>query len=270
MRSPRINEMNMNYLEDYYNNYDEEGRLLSKHGQVEYITTQKYIHDCIHDISAKRILEIGAGTGRYSIALAREGFDVTAVELVEHNINQLKQKLEGSETITVRQGNALDLSAFKNNSFDITLLLGPMYHLYSKSEKLAALSEAVRVTRSGGYILVAYCMNEPTVIQYVFGQNKLSEVLDFHMLTDDWHCISEPKDLFEMIRTEEIEALDREIPAERIRLVATDGATNYMRERVDSMDDKTFDKWIEYHLTICERQDLIGASHHTLDILKKF
>ena len=259
----------MNYLENYYNNYDEDGRLLSKHGQVEYITTQKYIHDCIQDISGEKILEIGAGTGRYSIALAREGFDVTAVELVDHNIDQLIQKLDGSETIAVLQGNALDLSVFKDNSFDITLLLGPMYHLYSKEEKLQALSEAVRVTRKGGYILVAYCMNEPTVIQYVFGQNKLSEVLDFHMLTDDWHCISEPKDLFELIRTEEIEALDREMPVERIKLVATDGATNYMRGFVDAMDDGTFEKWVEYHLSICERQDLIGASHHTLDILKK-
>ena len=81
--------MEMEYLENYYNNYDEEGRLLSKHGKVEYITTQKYIHDCIQDLSAKKILEIGAGTGRYSIALAKEAFEVTAVELFEHNINQL-------------------------------------------------------------------------------------------------------------------------------------------------------------------------------------
>ena len=117
--------------------------------------------------------------------------------------------------------------------------------------------------------MVAYCMNEPTVIQYVFGQNKLSEVLAFHMPADDWHCISEPKDLFELIRKEEIDELDKEMQVERTKLIATDGATNYMRAFIDSMDDMTFDKWVEYHLVICERQDLIGASHHTLDILKK-
>jgi 16S rRNA A1518/A1519 N6-dimethyltransferase RsmA/KsgA/DIM1 with predicted DNA glycosylase/AP lyase activity len=98
--------MEMDYLENYYNKYDEESRLLSKHGKVEYITTQKYIHDCIRDISAKKILELGAGTGRYSIALAKEGLEVTAVELFEHNINQLKEKLDGSEPLTVLQGNA--------------------------------------------------------------------------------------------------------------------------------------------------------------------
>lgn len=259
----------MNYLENYYNHYDEEGRLLYRHGQVEYITTQKYIHRCIEACSAGKILEVGAGTGRYSVSLAREGFQVTAVELVAHNIDQLKRKLDGSEKITVLQGNALDLSAFDDGSFDITLVLGPMYHLYSKQEKVQALSEAVRVTKQGGYILVAYCMNEPTVIQYVFGENTLSEHLDSHMLTEDWHCISEPKDLFELIRTEEIAELDAEVPVERIKLVATDGATNYMRPVIDSMTDEVFGKWLEYHLAICERQDLIGASHHTLDILKK-
>ena len=72
-----------------------------------------------------------------------------------------------------------------------------------------------------------------------------------------------------MVRTEDIAALDAEMPVERIKLVATDGATNYKREFIDAMDDATFAKWVDYHFTICERQDLIGASHHTLDILKK-
>ena len=259
----------MDHLENFYNNYDEDGRLLSRHGQVEYITTQKYIHECIAAVSGHRLIEIGAGTGRYSVALAREGFSVTAIEPVAHNLGILRQKLDGSEDLTALEGNALDLFAFPDGAFDVTLLLGPMYHLYSKDDKLRALSEAVRVTRPGGYILVAYCMNEPTVIQYVFGLNKLGEVLEFNMLTDDWHCVSEPKEIFELIRTEEIAALDSEVDVERVKLVATDGATNYNRAMIDAMDDGTFARWVDYHLAICERQDLIGASHHTLDILRK-
>ena len=117
--------------------------------------------------------------------------------------------------------------------------------------------------------MVAYCMNEPTIIGYVFKQNGLDTVLENNMLTEDWHCISEAKDIFEMIRTEEIAELDAEFPVERLKLVATDGATNYMREFVDEMDETTFEKWLEYHFAICERQDLIGASHHTLDIIRK-
>ena len=255
----------MDFLETYYQNYDEDGRLLSQHGQVEYITTQKYIHEYL----AEPVLEIGAGTGRYSVTLAKEGFEVTAVDLVAHNLEILRQKLDGSEKITVMQGNALDLSALPDNHFGLTLVLGPMYHLYTKADKLRALREAVRVTKPNGHIFVAYCMNEPTVIQYVFGLNKLHEVMDLKMITSDWHCVSEPKEIFELVRTEDIAELDSALPVERIKLVAADGATNYKREYIDAMDKETFAKWVEYHLATCERQDLIGASHHTLDILRK-
>ena len=259
----------MSYLDVYYHNYNEEGRLLSRHGQVEYLTTMKYIHEFLSQSADSSVLEVGAGTGRYSVALAKQGFRVTAVELVSHNLELLKAKLDGSEPITALQGNALDLSFLPDAAFSLTMLLGPMYHLYTKEDKRKALSEAVRVTKPGGTIMVAYCMNEPTVIQYIFRTKHLREVMACNMLTPDWHCISEPKEIFELVRTEDIAALNAGFPVERIKLVATDGATNYMRECIDTMDDETFGKWLEYHFAICERQDLIGASHHTLDILRK-
>ncbi len=257
------------FLNRYYEAYDEEGRLLSRHGQVEYITTRKYIHACAAAINAKRILEVGAGTGRYSVPLAGEGFQITAVELVAHNLELLRKKLTGAESVTALQGSALDLSRFENGSFDLTLLLGPMYHLFTFEDKQRALSEAVRVTKTGGYVLVSYCMNEPTVINYVFRQNHLQEVLAEKKLTADWHCVSDPHEIFELSRTEDIAALNAAVNVKREKLVASDGATNYMREFIDTADDFTFSKWVEYHLATCERQDLIGASHHVLDILRK-
>ena len=102
----------MSLLEEYYESRDEERRLLSQHGQVEFLTTMKYIHECISQLASPSILEVGAGTGRYSIALAKEGYSVTAVELVQHNLDVLRAKLDGSEPITAIQGNALDLSVF--------------------------------------------------------------------------------------------------------------------------------------------------------------
>ena len=259
----------MSLLEEYYNSRDEDKRLLSQHGQVEYLTTMKYIHECISRLVSPRILEVGAGTGRYSVALAKEGYAVTAVELVPHNLDVLRSKLDGTEAITAIQGNALDLSAFRDKSFDLTMLLGPMYHLYTFEDKLRALSEAVRVTKPGGYVLVAYCMNESTVIQYVFLKNHLKEVLEEKsLLTDDWHCKSDPKEIFELVRTEDISMLNSGFPVERIKLVATDGAAHYLSGLIDEMDPYTFSKWMDYHFATCERQDLIGASNHTLDILK--
>lgn len=261
----------VNYLEQYYSGYDEEGRLLRKFGQVEYLTTMTYIHKYLpeKDQAEYRILEVGAGTGRYSIALAREGYLIDSVELIEHNLNILKSKIKEEYKITAIQGNVLDLSVYPSETFDMTLVLGPMYHLYKEEEKKQALREAVRVTKTGGYILAAYCMNDATVLQYCFEQNKLRECLEKNMLTEDFHCISTPKDLFELVRTEDIKELTQGMGVERVNLIATDGATNYMREVIEEMDDELFDYYIRYHLTICERQDLIGATNHSLDILRK-
>ena len=69
-------------ITEFYDRSDENGRLeKSRHGQLEYVITMAYIHRFLNP--GARVLEVGAGTGRYSIALAKEGFDVTAVEFVE-------------------------------------------------------------------------------------------------------------------------------------------------------------------------------------------
>ncbi len=80
----------MTELEAHYNKFNEDKRLQRRHGQVEYITSMKYIHDCLAPMDRPKILDIGAGTGRYSVALAGEGYDVTAVELVRYNLGVLK------------------------------------------------------------------------------------------------------------------------------------------------------------------------------------
>lgn len=259
--------MEEQFLKEYYASYDEDGRLLSRCGQVEYLTTMRYLHRYLKPGMA--VLEIGAGTGRYSLALAREGYDVTAVELIESNLIQLRQGIREGDRITALQGNALDLSALQSGSFDMTLVLGPMYHLYTEEDKRRAMSEALRVTKPGGMVFVAYCMNEPTMIQYCFQKGMIRPCLEKHMLTEEYHCLSQPQDLFELVRVEDIDRLNEPFPVERLALIATDGATRYMEDTVNAMDDETFRIYLDYHFHICERGDLIGASNHVLDILKK-
>ena len=103
-------------VSSFYNEIDEDGRLnKSRHGQMEYITTMHYINKYAKE--GAKLLEIGAGTGRYSIALAKAGYNVTAVELVENNLQVLKKNSEGIDNIQSYQGDALDLSRFADNSF---------------------------------------------------------------------------------------------------------------------------------------------------------
>ena len=76
-------------LSQYYSSYDEDGRLDSRRGQVEYLTTLRYIEKYLRP--GMRILEIGAATGRYSHHFARQGYTVDAVELVAHNMRSSKR-----------------------------------------------------------------------------------------------------------------------------------------------------------------------------------
>ena len=255
-------------LQQYYENYDEDSRLTSRHGSVEYLTTMRYIGKYLQP--GMRILEIGAATGRYSHALARQGYRVDAVELVQHNIEIFKANTQPGEKITVHQGNAKKLSMFSDDTFEITLLLGPMYHLFTVPEQLEALNEAIRVTKRGGIVFAAYCGNDATMVQHCFGKGMLKEQRYLDLVDPvTFKASSDPAELFQLYRKEDIDALMEDFPATRLHYVGTDMATNYMRQTIDEMDEDFFQLYLRYHFSICERSDLVGASHHILDIFRK-
>lgn len=255
-------------LTDYYSAYDEDGRLRSRHGMVEYLTTMRYIEEYLRP--GMRVLEIGAGTGRYSHTLAQRGYSVDAVELVEHNIEIFRQNTREGESVTIRQGNAKKLDMFPDNTYDMTLLLGPMYHLFTGEEQVQALSEAIRVTRRGGVIYAAYCNNDATMVQYCFGRGMLREKR-YRELVDPvtFKASSDPAELFQLYRKEDIDALMARFDVTRLHYLGTDMATNFMREAVDAMEDELYEVYLRYHFSICERPDMVGATHHILDIFRK-
>ena len=204
--------------------------------------------------------------GTYADSLAEEGYDVTAVELVKHNLGRLKQKCDKVRAI---QGNALRLKKLEDNTFDLTLLFGPMYHLHGADEKLQALQEAKRVTRPGGIILVAYIMNEYSVLTYAFKERHIKEALETGMLDENFHCTSKANPLYSFVRLEDMEALNEQAGLVRLQVISADGPANHMRTVLNSLDEEEFQAFIQYHLATCERPDLMGASGHTVDILQK-
>lgn len=263
----------MTELEEHYNKFNEEKRLNSRHGQVEFQVSMKYIHQYLEQLmsdgrerSQIKILDIGAGTGRYSVPLSEEGYDVTAVELVKHNLGVLKAK---GSAVKAYQGNALKLSRFEAESFDLTLLFGPMYHLFSFEDKKKALEEAKRVTRPGGIIMVAYLMNEYGVLTYAFKEKHIMECVKEGRFTTEFCTISQPKDLYDYMRIENITELAEACGLTRSRILSPDGPANYMRPFLNQLTEEEFKLFIEYQMATCERPDLIGAGAHTLDILIK-
>lgn len=258
--------MNEKELIKYYNKFNEDKRLTRRHGKVEFITTLKYIHEYLKNMNNPKIIDIGAGTGKYSIKLADEGYDVTAVELIKHNLSYIKKN---STKVKAYQGNAIDLKKFKDESFDLTLLFGPIYHLISDEEKIKALNEAKRITKKDGIIMVAYIMNDYCILTHGFKDNNIINSIDENMIDKNFKCIKWDDNLYSVYRIEDINILNEKVGLNRIKIITPDGPANYMRDILNKMDDKVFDKFIEYHLSTCERMDMIGASAHTLDILKK-
>ena len=258
------------YLNDFYSNYDEDNRLLQRHGSVEFLTTMRYIEKYIKPCD--NVIEIGAGTGRYSHTLARQGYAVDAVELIEHNIEVFHKNTLPSENITITQGNALDLSSFQDNKYDVTLLLGPLYHLYSIEDKRQALREAIRVTKPGGIIFAAYVISDGCLLDEGFnrGNINVAEYIEKGLINGKTFAAkSKPEDLFELVRKEDIDELMSVFPTTRLHYVATDGCALFMREAIERMDDETFDLYLQYHFTTCERSDLAGVTSHSIDIFKK-
>ena len=256
------------FLREFYGNYDEDNRLASRHGMVEFLTTMRYIDKYLRP--GMKILEIGAATGRYSHALAQKGYQVDALELVEHNIEIFKKNTKQGEDISIIQGNATDLSAFADNTYDITLVLGPMYHLFTQEDKLQALSEAIRVTKKGGIIFAAYCMGDASIVLYGFGRGQIRNIMDKCMLDPvTFETFSQPWDLFELHRKENIDALRSHFDVTQLHFLATDGYANHMRQTLAEMDEETFAIYLRYHFATCERIDLVGYSNHTLDIFRK-
>ena len=262
----------MNELEKYYNKFNEDKRLLSRHGQVEFFVATQHIENHIKEylnkntnISKLNIIDIGAGTGRYSAYFADMGHNLTAVEPVRKNLSQIQEK---NPNIQIKQGNALKLK-FKDEVFDIALLFGPTYHLFSHSDKLKTILEAKRVLKKGGILFIMYLTNEYAMITHAFKEGKLQESLANNKIDSNFHIVTSQEDLYSYVRIEDINKLQQDAQMERLEIIGVDGATDYIRPILNKMSEKDFDYFKQYQLSISSRQELIGASSHIMDVLIK-
>lgn len=254
-------------VSSFYGQHDEDGRTTrSRHGQLEFCTTMTYIHR--YATPGSRILEVGAGTGRYSIALAKEGMDVTAVELVESNLAVLRDNSRNLTNLTSYQGDATDLSQFADNSFDVTLFFGPMYHLYEADEVSRAIDEAIRVTKSGGVIMFAFISVFAIMYaNYFYGSWSAGQKENF---TDDNKVRHFKEQLFTGYDVTEFEELFHEKPVEWLTTTGVDGLLEPIEKRPDfSLSDEEFKSLAEWYLAFSEKRELLGSTNHLLYICRK-
>lgn len=262
-----------NYVVESYENYREEDRLSTNNARkIEFLTTIKVLDKLID--GKKKILDCAAGTGIYSFYLADKGHAVTATDITPRHIdyirNNLKDKTYEMETAVL---DATDMSMFEDESFDIVLNMGPLYHLVNESDRQKCINESVRVLKKGGLLITAY-IPRYYVFQYVAMSNK--HFLDSNLAKqliqtgelrhDDDKCFW--TDTY-YSTSEEMESIYQKQGLKVIDHFAQDGATSHFSEKVDKWSDEEFEIWCDYHYSICREKSILGASNHVVIVGEK-
>ncbi len=259
-----------NIIEKFYKEICIEDERLTKDKmhKIEFITTTNYIEKYLKP--GDRILEIGAGTGAYSLYYANKGYKVDAIELSKSNVEVFKSKITKDLDVNVIQGNAVDLSVYKDNTFDITLCLGPLYHLFKEEETTSAIKEAIRVTKPGGKIYLAFILFDLTMLTWGFKEKNVYENYgENKQISENFKPNNAEELIFNMRYFEDIKKLIESFNLKTINYVATDGIGRVIKDEINQMSEEEYNLYIKYHLSICEREDLIGYSGHILAILEK-
>ena len=150
-------------IKNYYKHFDEKNRLQNDNsGKLEFLMTMSILEKnlpALADGAELSVLDLGGGAGVYSFPLAKKGYKVTLADLSETLLEQAKKQKKEDKVdnlISCDQVNATDLSRYKDNSFDVVLLFGPLYHLTEKAEREKCAGEIRRVLKNGGKVFASF------------------------------------------------------------------------------------------------------------------
>ncbi|MGI6344935.1 MAG: class I SAM-dependent methyltransferase [Bacillota bacterium] len=246
-----------------YRMFDEDTRLnRSRAARVEFLTTVRYVEKYLRPGSS--VLDLGAGAGEYSLYFASQGYAVTAIELAERNVEAFRRKIQPGMNIDLRQGNALDLKAFADNSFDVVLLLGPLYHLENEADRLTCIREALRVCKPGGVVFFAFISNDMVIItEFMYRPDFFREDTYDHTT---FKVVDFP---FVFFTVDQAREMLRKAGVDIIAEVAADGLSELLADKINAMDEYSYQQWLRYHFYCCEKPEMLGRSNHLLFIGRK-
>ncbi|MGG6310392.1 methyltransferase domain-containing protein [Paenibacillus macerans] len=258
----------------YYDNYDESARLTTDNARkLEFMTTTHILDKYI--TGGADILDLGAGGGIYTFYYADKGNKVVSTDITPKHVEaiQCKADLHRYPNITTHILNAVDLSRFDAERFDVVLCLGPMYHLMDPRDRDACLSECLRVLKPGGILAVAY-INKYFTVPYLIKSDRryLDEEWISHVI-EQGRSVPTETDAFlklaQFLAPDEIEGLLEPYGVAKLDHAATDGIGIFMRETINQLSEEEYGLWVKYHLATCSEPSLLGASNHGLYVCRK-
>lgn len=256
-----------------YENYNEENRLSTNNSRrIEFITNIRALDEIMTPNS--KILDCGAGTGIYSFYFAEKGHKVTALDITPRHIDYIKNQADNKKIdLTSILGDATDLTRFEDESFDVVLIMGPLYHLPDAKLRSQCISECYRVLKNEGIMVLAY-ISRYAVFDYVATSNKAYINADLatklietgELRSTDKDCFwtdcyfSTPDEIVKDVESRGMKVLDH---------LASDGVTPILRNKIDDFNVSEFNIWCEHHYNICREPSILGTSNHGLLISRK-
>jgi len=242
---------------------------------MEFAVTMRAFEAWLPPAPAK-ILDIGGGPGRYSIELAKRGYDVTLLDLSQGNLDFARHKADEAGVVLrdTIYGNALDLSAFTNKSFDAVLLMGPLYHLFTPEDRRRAVHEAMRMLRPAG-MLFAACITrfaairdsaikdpkwlvEHRVVAEAFLETGVLRIPSDKGFTD--HYAAHPLEFAPMI--EQAGCLTH-------ALIGVEGVVAGVENNLLQLPGEEWDAWADVNYRLGHDPTLHGGAYHLLYVGRK-
>lgn len=246
----------------YYDASDELHRLTrSKHAYLEYFVTMQYLEKVIPQNSS--ILDCCAGTGVYAFELAKK-HRVVASDLSGKHVRQMREIQKGKPVLeAVYQLDVCRMDCFEDESFDVVLCLGALYHIFSEEARIKAVQECKRVCKKGGILAFAYLNKWGN-----FYNGMINNLKSMEQLYREFES-GNNEDIFYRTTAEEIESLCGGQGLECIYNIGVDHLAFLSSEKIDAMNEQEYQKILEYQLKASAERNIAGTSLHGLWIGKK-
>lgn len=251
---------------------DEDSRLVLH--QLEYDLTWRYLARYLPPSGS--ILEIGAGTGRYTLELCKRGYSVTAVDLSATLLRRCEQRLEAeglNGQVQLVVADARDLQAVVDTAFDAVLLMGPLYHLIFEEDRKLAVRQAADRLRHGGPLFSAHLSRSGVcgdlmkrVPEWIERDEEVRFLLDHGRRPDD-----QPRGGFRgyFARVSEIRPLHEALGIQTMVLAGVEPAIAADDESYNRLPTSQRDLWLNLLEEVSTDETTIGASRHLLYVGRK-
>ncbi len=250
----------MNNVIDYYNTYDEDGRLFRNYGhQIEWLTTIHYFDNLIPAHS--KIFDGCAGTGNYAFKLAEQGHSVVASDIVSRNVDIIKEKQEKKPILKdIFVGDICHCNHYDNHYFDVVLCMGAFYHL-NENMRYKATEQCLRLLKANGILAITY-INLIAALHLNISPKleNINEILKCYNIRSFG-------DSFIYMLPEEIEKIAEKYNLKILHHITSDG--NPLLRCINFCEAKKedFEKYMDLHLSICENKNFLGCGLHGLVFL---